>query len=346
MIRIFIGALLAAAINGPVDAQQRNRATGPVIFHAAANGSDTDNDCLSAANPCTPQGAHAVAMNNWDFAHWSCLIQLADGTYTSNVGIAGQYVGTHLCDLLGKVDSQGNCIDRNAVVFNVPPGHVALNVEDGMIASIGRLTVTGGGVGFHGRQFVIFDIVDVDCGRLSVCIRGASTLPVTMGLAHRGATAAATTSASMRPSIACMQSNRREQYVQMPAKIARSAARPPFGLPEMLVAVHTSRLSCREAEKAPILTPVQESSGESKTRPPSSSVRTGWPTTLDTIYPHPPDARLWGKNNCPCMSACTLSLGSRRLAGDGGRRQREDLIQGRRKVHFSSSSARIHQQHS
>src|SRR5262249_22652896 len=34
----------------------------------------------------------------------------------------------------------------------------------------------------------------------------------------------------------------------------------------MLVAVHTSRLSCREAEKAPIFTPVQESSGESKPR--------------------------------------------------------------------------------
>ena len=34
--------------------------------------------------------------------------------------------------------------------------------------------------------------------------------------------------------------------------------------PEMLVAVHTTRLSCGEAEKAPIFTPVQESSGESK----------------------------------------------------------------------------------
>ena len=81
--------------------------------------------------------------------------------------------------------------------------------------------------------------------------------------AHCGTTAAATTSASMRPSMGS-KSNRREQYVQMPAKIARSAGRPPFGLPEMLVAVHTSRLSCREAEKAPIFTPVQESSGESK----------------------------------------------------------------------------------
>jgi len=182
MIRIFIGALLAAAINGPVDAQQRNRATGSVIFHASPNGSDIDNDCLSAANPCTPQGAHAVAMNNWDFAHQSCLIQLADGTYTGNVSIAGQYVGTHLCDLLGKVDSQGNCIDRNAVVFDVPPGHVAFLVQDGMIASIGCLTLTGGGGGFHGRQFVILDIVDIDCGRLSVCISGVlNTVVNTVG---------------------------------------------------------------------------------------------------------------------------------------------------------------------
>ena len=35
----------------------------------------------------------------------------------------------------------------------------------------------------------------------------------------------------------------------MPAKIARSAPRPPFGLPEVLVAVRSSRLSCRKAEK-------------------------------------------------------------------------------------------------
>ena len=182
MIRIFVGALLAAAINAPVDAQQRNRATGPVIFYAAPNGSDIDNDCLSAANPCTPQGAHGVAKTNWDFAHGSCSIQLADGTYTSYISIAGQYVGAHLCDLLGKVDSQGNCIDRSAVVFDVPPGNVAFDVEDGMIASIGCLTVTGGGVGFQGRQFVIFDIVDIDCGRLSICISGVlNTVVNTVG---------------------------------------------------------------------------------------------------------------------------------------------------------------------
>ena len=103
-------------------------------------------------------------MDNWDFAHQRCLIQLADGTFSGKVSIDGQSVGAHFCDLHGKIDSQGNC-DRGAVVFDVPRGHVAFTVEDGMIASIRCLTVTG--VGFHGRQFLIIDISDIDYGRLS-----------------------------------------------------------------------------------------------------------------------------------------------------------------------------------
>ena len=50
----------------------------------------------------------------------------------------------------------------------------------------------------------------------------------------------------------------------MPVKIARSAARPSFGLPELLVAIHTSRQSCSEAGKARIFALVWESSGESR----------------------------------------------------------------------------------
>ena len=42
----------------------------------------------------------------------------------------------------------------------------------------------------------------------------------------------------------------------MPAKIARSAPRPPFGLPQVTVAVRTSLLSCRKAEKTRVFTPV------------------------------------------------------------------------------------------
>ena len=40
----------------------------------------------------------------------------------------------------------------------------------------------------------------------------------------------------------------------MPVKIARSAPRPSFGLPEPLVAIHTSRQSCCKAAKARIFT--------------------------------------------------------------------------------------------
>ena len=101
MMRIFVGALLAAAINGPVDAQQRNRATGPVIFYAAPNGSDIDNDCLSATNPCTPQGAHAVATNNWDFGNQPCLISCSHRSPEGNLSV---FVGRHgTMKLEGKV---------------------------------------------------------------------------------------------------------------------------------------------------------------------------------------------------------------------------------------------------
>ena len=50
----------------------------------------------------------------------------------------------------------------------------------------------------------------------------------------------------------------------MPAKMARSAPRPSFGLPELLVAGHISRQSCRKAGKARIFALVCGSSGESR----------------------------------------------------------------------------------
>src|SRR2546430_5111994 len=48
----------------------------------------------------------------------------------------------------------------------------------------------------------------------------------------------------------------------MPGKMARSDPRPAFGLPEVLVAVSTSRLSCKRAGKTRTLMPVWDSSGE------------------------------------------------------------------------------------
>src|SRR5215831_10942301 len=56
--------------------------------------------------------------------------------------------------------------------------------------------------------------------------------------------------------------NRQEECVQMPVKIARSTPRPSFGLPELLVASHISRLAFRDAAKSLLSTLVSESSGE------------------------------------------------------------------------------------
>ena len=43
----------------------------------------------------------------------------------------------------------------------------------------------------------------------------------------------------------------------MPGKMARSAPRPTFGLPEVLVAVRTSRLSCKRVRLSGILVGVE-----------------------------------------------------------------------------------------
>src|SRR5215813_7442412 len=60
--------------------------------------------------------------------------------------------------------------------------------------------------------------------------------------------------------------NRQEECVQMPVKIARSTPRPSFGLPELLVASHISRLAFRDAAKSLLSTLVSESSGECRTK--------------------------------------------------------------------------------
>ena len=50
----------------------------------------------------------------------------------------------------------------------------------------------------------------------------------------------------------------------MPGKIARSAPRPSFGLPELLVAIRTSRQSCCKAGKSANIHASSGSSGESR----------------------------------------------------------------------------------
>jgi len=50
----------------------------------------------------------------------------------------------------------------------------------------------------------------------------------------------------------------------MPEKMPDQALDQAFGLPKVLVAVSTSRLSCKKAGKTRTLMPVWDSSGESR----------------------------------------------------------------------------------
>ena len=78
-----------------------------------------------------------------------------------------------------------------------------------------------------------------------------------------GTTAAATTSTRRGARLSCIHKQRREECVQMLAKIARSTPRRSFGLPKVTVADQTSFLSCRKATKARIFTSDRQPSGES-----------------------------------------------------------------------------------
>jgi hypothetical protein len=153
---------------------QRLRASTLVTFYAAPDGKDEGNDCRSQQNPCTPQGAHGVAFRDWDFAGSRCLIRLRDGIYkgeAARVSLSGQYVGTHLCGVYGHVDENDVCTDATAVVFDVPAGRAAFDVQDLMMTSIACITVQGAdAIGFNGRQYALFDLAYINCGAISQCL--------------------------------------------------------------------------------------------------------------------------------------------------------------------------------
>src|SRR5262249_2115782 len=62
------------------------------------------------------------------------------------------------------------------------------------------------------------------------------------------------------------KSNRQKECVQMPGKWPDQTLDQAFGLPEVLVAVSTSRPSCKRAGKTRTLMPVWDSSGESRNK--------------------------------------------------------------------------------
>jgi hypothetical protein len=168
---------------------QRSRATGPVIFYAAPNGSDANNTCLDAASPCTPQGAYVQAKVNWDFAGpiGRCFIKLARGTYTVPpsgilMDMAGVYVGYYMCQVSGDVNPPDfhTCIDANTVVIDIPNGGMGFYNKDGIITVFGCLTLRGANnaTGIGAQQANVIDISDVVCGPIPTCISASTTTAV------------------------------------------------------------------------------------------------------------------------------------------------------------------------
>jgi hypothetical protein len=83
--------------------------------------------------------------------------------------------------------------------------------------------------------------------------------------ADRGTTAAATTSTSVRRSMSMhSRATDRGNASKCQGKWPDQTLDQAFGLPEVLVAVSTSRLSCKRAGKTRTVMPVWDSSGESR----------------------------------------------------------------------------------
>ena len=88
----------------------------------------------------------------------------------------------------------------------------------------------------------------------------------------------------------------------MPVKIARSTPRPSFGLRELLVASHISRLASRDGAKSLLSTLVSESSGECRhngipRRSPAgevfSFIAVKQPVQPPRFQPYPGPSGLW-----------------------------------------------------
>jgi hypothetical protein len=183
--------LLAQLGNSPAEAQtlilpQRNRTTAAVVFYAAPNGNDVNNNCLDVALPCTPMGALVQSKVNWDFIQpiGGCFIKLARGHYTVPPGgvlmaLIGAWVGHYGCQVSGDVNPPdfGHCIDPNTVVIDIPDGGWGFYNKNGVVSVISCLTLTGANnaIGIWSQQSLVIDIADIVCGPIPRCIEATTT---------------------------------------------------------------------------------------------------------------------------------------------------------------------------
>jgi hypothetical protein len=104
---------LLVLLCGTVSAKGRPAApsNGLDVYVAATRGSD-GNDCLSASAPCATVTKAVKIAYSYDHAPTFPRINLAPGSYTESVTVAGHLVGTHVLHIVGNVADPASVVWR------------------------------------------------------------------------------------------------------------------------------------------------------------------------------------------------------------------------------------------
>lgn len=120
---------------------QSNHPRRPVLkvtttFYVSPSGSDS-NSGLTAAEPFLAPQKAASLIQTLDAGQTNISVQLANGTYTSGITIAGPQVGAV------EFFVTGNLADPSQVIFNLPTNTAGFQGMDGGIFTIQGITING-----------------------------------------------------------------------------------------------------------------------------------------------------------------------------------------------------------
>jgi hypothetical protein len=138
----------------PLSAQTtRTLVTEQMLFYVDPLKGDDRNPCISSEQPCkTMQAAYDKMYNNYDFNGFEAKLQLADGDYSSGLGISGHLVGAP------HVQVVGNCGNPQAVNVN-PQDGTAFSVQHGGVLQVACVQVGGSHVtGFESRNMGVLQL--------------------------------------------------------------------------------------------------------------------------------------------------------------------------------------------
>ena len=127
--------------------------TEQMLFYVDPHKGNDGNPCISSEQPCkTMQAAYDKMYKDYDFNGFDARMQLADGDYTSGLGISGHLVGAP------HVQVVGNCGNPQVVNVN-PEDGTAFSVQHGGVLQVACVQVSGPHVtGFESRNMGVLQL--------------------------------------------------------------------------------------------------------------------------------------------------------------------------------------------